>query len=60
VGSVGVTDNPKKASRPTSRSRDPRSNVTEESDLHSEKHFLPNISIDEGTMISIKPVPMNA
>jgi hypothetical protein len=35
---------------------DPDSNVTEESDLHSEKHPSPKISTDEGIMISIKPV----
>jgi hypothetical protein len=35
---------------------DPDSNVTEESDRHSEKHLSPNTSIDEGRMISTKPV----
>jgi microcystin degradation protein MlrC len=39
---------------------DPHSNVTEESDLHSEKHITPMISIDAGRMISIKPVRKNA
>jgi hypothetical protein len=33
------------------------SNLTEESDLHSEKHFSFNNSIDEGRVISINPLP---
>jgi hypothetical protein len=36
------------------------SNVTEESDPHSMKHFSPKTSTDEGRMISIKPVLTNA
>jgi hypothetical protein len=39
---------------------DPDSNITEESDLQSEKHHPPKISTDEGIMISIKTVPENA
>jgi hypothetical protein len=39
---------------------DPDSNLTEESDLQSQKHFSPKISIDEGRMISIKPDRENA
>jgi hypothetical protein len=35
---------------------DPDSNVTEESDLHQEKHLSPQTSTDEGTMILTKPV----
>jgi hypothetical protein len=35
---------------------DPDSNLTKESDLHSEKHSQPKISTDEGRMISIRPV----
>jgi hypothetical protein len=35
------------------------SNVTKESDLHSEKQSASKTSIDEGRMISIKPVPTN-
>jgi hypothetical protein len=38
----------------------PNSKITKESDLHSEKHLSPKISIDEGRMISIKPVLINA
>jgi hypothetical protein len=34
---------------------DPDSTVYDERDLHSEKHFLPKISSDEGIMISPKP-----
>jgi hypothetical protein len=33
---------------------------TEKSDSHSEKHFSRKKSTDEGRMISIKPVRMNA
>jgi hypothetical protein len=36
------------------------SNVTEESDLHSEQHLSHKTSTDEGTIISTKPVSMNA
>jgi hypothetical protein len=39
---------------------DPDSNVTEESDLHQQKHPSPKTSTDEGRMISTKPVPRNA
>jgi hypothetical protein len=39
---------------------DPDSNITEESDLHKEKHSSPNISTDEGRKISTKPVSWNA
>jgi hypothetical protein len=39
---------------------DPDSKVTEESDLHSEKHPLPKFSTDEGRMISTNTVSMNA
>jgi hypothetical protein len=39
---------------------EPDSNVIEESDLHKEKHSSPNNSTDAGTMISIKPVSLNA
>jgi hypothetical protein len=51
---------PKKASSPTSRNLDPDSNVTEESDLHSQEHQIPKTSTDAGRMISIKPVRENA
>jgi hypothetical protein len=60
VGRVGGTGNPKKASCPTSRNRDPRSNTTKESDLHSEKHSQSKTSTDAGIMTSTKPVPENA
>jgi hypothetical protein len=33
---------------------DPDSNVTEESDMHQEKHPSPTTSTDEGRMISTK------
>jgi hypothetical protein len=39
---------------------DPDSNLREESDLHKEKHSSPKTSTDAGTMISTKPVPLNA
>jgi hypothetical protein len=45
---------------PTSRNRDPDSNVTEESELHQEKQHLSQTSTDAGTMISTKPVTENA
>jgi hypothetical protein len=38
----------------------PDSNITEESELHSEKHPSPKNSTDAGRMISIKPVSENA
>jgi hypothetical protein len=53
-------DTPQKAFRPTLCNLDSDSNVTEESDWQSEKQLSPNTSTDEGTMISIKPVLMNA
>jgi hypothetical protein len=39
---------------------EPDSNLTDESDLNSEKHSSPSISIDLGISISTKPVPLNA
>jgi hypothetical protein len=39
---------------------DPDSNVTEKSDLHSEKQPSPKASTDEGIVISNKPVLQNA
>jgi hypothetical protein len=39
---------------------DPDSNVTEESDLHSEKQSAPKFSTDEEIIISTKPVSRNA
>jgi hypothetical protein len=48
------------AFRPTQHNRDFCSNVTEESDLQSEKHSLPKTLIDAGRMISTKPVFRNA
>jgi hypothetical protein len=36
------------------------SNITEESDRHSQKQNSSKISTDERRMISTKPVPMNA
>jgi hypothetical protein len=39
---------------------DPDSNVTQESELQSEKHPSPKTSTDAGRMISNKPVPLNA
>jgi hypothetical protein len=60
VGSVGVTDKPGKASRPTPRNRDPLSNASNESTLDSEKHSLPEALPDAERLISTKPVPGNA
>jgi hypothetical protein len=39
---------------------DPNSNLTKQSDLHSEKHCSPKTSTDAGRIMSIKPVPRNA
>jgi hypothetical protein len=39
---------------------DPDSNVTEESNSHTAKHLLPKILREEGIMISIKPLSVNA
>jgi hypothetical protein len=50
---------PKRKSSLTPRNFDPDSNVTEESNLHSEKQLSPKSSTDAGRMISIKPVPLN-
>jgi hypothetical protein len=36
------------------------SNLTEKSDLHSDKHHSAKNSIDEGKMISTEPAPLNA
>jgi hypothetical protein len=60
VGRVGRIGTPEKAFRSTLPNLDPDSNITEESDSHSEKHSSPMTSTDEGIMISIKPVPRNA
>jgi hypothetical protein len=60
VGRVGRIGAPKKASLDTSRNLDFDSNVTDESDLHSAKHFSPKTSTDAGTMIRIKPLLKNA
>jgi hypothetical protein len=38
---------------------DPDSNITEKSDLHSEKQLSPKTSTDAGTIISTKPVLAN-
>jgi hypothetical protein len=35
-------------------------NLTEESYMQLEKQFSPKTSIDEGRMMSTKPVPMNS
>jgi hypothetical protein len=59
VGRVGRIGTPQKAPRRTSRNLDPDCNVTEESDLQSQKHLSPKTSTDAGRMISIKPVPWN-
>jgi hypothetical protein len=48
------------ADHPIRDNLDPDSNVTEESDLQSQKHPSPKTLTDAGRMISIKPVSKNA
>jgi hypothetical protein len=60
LGRVGRIGTPEKAFRPTLRNLDLDSNATEESDLQSAKQPSPKTSIDEGRMILIKPVSLNA
>jgi hypothetical protein len=53
---ISTTRVPKNASISIRDNLDPDSNVTEESDLHPEKHLSPKTSTDEGRMMSTKPV----
>jgi hypothetical protein len=57
-----ISTKPVRLNAPTSirENLDPDSNVPEESDLHTEKHYSPKTSTDAGIIISTKAVPRNA
>jgi hypothetical protein len=56
---ISIKKVPMNAFFPIRDNLDADSNVTEESDLHPEKHLTPKTSTDEGRMILTKPVPRN-